>query len=40
MLAGNIFVADGYTNARVAKFDKDGSFEDLGAKGVGAKASF
>jgi hypothetical protein len=23
---GNIFVADGYTNSRVAKFDKDGAF--------------
>jgi len=32
--AGNIYVADGYGNARVAKFDKDGKFvKSWGSKG-------
>jgi DNA-binding beta-propeller fold protein YncE len=32
--AGNIFVADGYGNARVAKFDKDGKFvKSWGSRG-------
>jgi DNA-binding beta-propeller fold protein YncE len=34
--AGNIFVADGLSNARVAKFDKDGKFlKSWGKKGTG-----
>jgi hypothetical protein len=34
---GNIFVADGYTNSRVAKFDKDGAFvKCIGASGRGS----
>jgi DNA-binding beta-propeller fold protein YncE len=33
----NIFVADGYTNSRVAKFDKDGAFvKCIGASGRGS----
>ena len=33
--AGNIFVADGYNNARVAKFDKNGKFlKTWGSKGA------
>lgn len=33
--AGNIFVADGYGNARVAKFDKNGKFiKSWGSRGV------
>jgi sugar lactone lactonase YvrE len=31
---GNIFIADGYTNSRVAKFDKDGAFvKCVGSRG-------
>jgi DNA-binding beta-propeller fold protein YncE len=34
--AGNIYVADGYGNARVAKFDKDGKFiRSWGSRGTG-----
>ncbi|MEP6714995.1 MAG: peptidyl-alpha-hydroxyglycine alpha-amidating lyase family protein [Terriglobia bacterium] len=34
--AGNIFVADSYANARIAKFDKDGKFiSSWGSKGSG-----
>lgn len=34
--AGNIYVADGYANARVAKFDKDGKFiRSWGSRGTG-----
>jgi hypothetical protein len=34
--AGNIYVADGYTNARVAKFDKNGKYlKSWGSKGPG-----
>jgi hypothetical protein len=34
--AGNIFVSDGYSNARVAKFDKNGKFlKSWGSKGSG-----
>jgi DNA-binding beta-propeller fold protein YncE len=34
--AGNIYVADGYGNARVAKFDKNGKFiKSWGSKGSG-----
>lgn len=34
--AGNIFVADGYGNSRVAKFDKAGAYiKSWGSKGVG-----
>jgi len=34
--AGNIFVSDGYANARVAKFDKNGKFiKSWGATGAG-----
>lgn len=34
--AGNIFVSDGYGNARVAKFDKNGQFlKSWGSKGTG-----
>lgn len=34
--AGNIFVADGYGNSRVAKFDKNGAFlKSWGSKGTG-----
>jgi DNA-binding beta-propeller fold protein YncE len=34
--AGNIFVADGYGNSRVAKFDKDGNFiKAWGQRGTG-----
>ena len=34
--AGNIFVADGLGNARIAKFDKDGKFvKSWGKKGTG-----
>jgi len=34
--AGNIFVADGYGNARVAKFDRDGRFlKSWGSRGTG-----
>ena len=34
--AGNIFVSDGYTNARVAKMDKTGKFlKSWGSKGTG-----
>jgi DNA-binding beta-propeller fold protein YncE len=34
--AGNIYVADGYSNARVAKFDKDGKFiKSWGSRGTG-----
>ncbi len=34
--AGNIYVADGYGNARVAKFDKNGKFvKSWGSKGTG-----
>ena len=34
--AGNIFVSDGYANARVAKMDKDGKFlKSWGSKGAG-----
>src|SRR5579864_119674 len=34
--AGNIFVADGYGNSRVAKFDKNGQFlKSWGSKGTG-----
>jgi NHL repeat len=34
--AGNIFVADGYGNARVAKFDRDGRFlKSWGGRGTG-----
>jgi hypothetical protein len=34
--AGNIFVADGYTNSRVVKYDKDGRFiKAIGTKGTG-----
>jgi hypothetical protein len=34
--AGNIFVSDGYSNARVAKMDKDGKFvKSWGSKGSG-----
>jgi len=33
--AGNIFVADGYTNSRVAKYDKNGVFiKSLGTRGT------
>jgi DNA-binding beta-propeller fold protein YncE len=33
--AGNIFVADGYTNSRVAKYDKNGRFiKAIGSKGT------
>jgi hypothetical protein len=33
-LQGNIFVADGYTNSRVAKFNKDGDFvKSIGKRG-------
>ena len=33
-LQGNIFVADGYTNSRVAKFNKDGDFvKSIGSRG-------
>jgi DNA-binding beta-propeller fold protein YncE len=35
--AGNIYVADGYGNARIAKFDKTGKFiKSWGSKGTGA----
>src|SRR5260370_27912846 len=35
--AGNIFVPDGYTNSRVAKYDKNGRFiKTIGSKGTGA----
>jgi hypothetical protein len=34
--AGNIFIADGYTNSRVVKYDKDGRFiKELGTRGSG-----
>ena len=34
--AGNIFVADGYTNSRVVKYDKNGRFiKSVGTKGSG-----
>jgi hypothetical protein len=34
--AGNIFVADGYTNSRVVKYDKYGRFiKSIGARGTG-----
>jgi DNA-binding beta-propeller fold protein YncE len=34
--AGNIFIADGYGNSRVAKFDKNGAFlKSWGSKGTG-----
>src|SRR5207237_7699383 len=34
--AGNIYVADGYGNARVAKFDKNGKFiKSWGSRGLG-----
>ena len=34
--AGNIFVADGYTNSRVVKYDKNGRFiKEIGTKGSG-----
>jgi hypothetical protein len=34
--AGNIFVADGYGNARIAKFDRDGRFlKSWGSRGTG-----
>ena len=34
--AGNIYVADGFGNARVAKFDKDGKFiKSWGSRGAG-----
>ena len=34
--AGNIFVADGYGNARIAKFDKNGTFlKSWGSRGTG-----
>src|SRR5213596_3022012 len=34
--AGNIFVADGYGNSRVAKFDKNGRFiKSWGSRGTG-----
>ncbi|HKT81281.1 MAG TPA: 6-bladed beta-propeller, partial [Vicinamibacterales bacterium] len=34
---GNIYVSDGYTNSRVAKFDKDGAFiKCIGASGRGS----
>jgi hypothetical protein len=37
---GNIFVADGYTNSRVAKFDKDGAFvKCVGAVGRGSQGN-
>jgi len=33
--AGNIFVADGYTNSRVAKYDKNGRFvKEVGTRGT------
>jgi DNA-binding beta-propeller fold protein YncE len=33
--AGNIFVADGYTNSRVAKYDKNGRFiKEIGTRGT------
>src|SRR5579872_3163377 len=33
--AGNIFVADGYTNSRVVKYDKNGRYiKEIGAKGT------
>ncbi len=35
MPAGNIYVADGYGNARIAKFDKDGKFiKSWGSRGT------
>ena len=35
-LQGDIFVADGYTNSRVAKFNKDGDFvKSIGSRGNG-----
>jgi hypothetical protein len=37
---GNIFVADGYTNSRVAKFNKDGAFvKCVGAAGRGSQGN-
>jgi len=34
--AGNIFIADGYTNSRVAKYDKNGRFmKSVGERGTG-----
>jgi hypothetical protein len=34
--AGNIFVADGYTNSRVVKYDKNGRYiKEIGTKGTG-----
>jgi hypothetical protein len=34
--AGNIFIADGYTNSRVVKYDKNGRFiKEFGTKGTG-----
>src|SRR6202049_4733627 len=34
--AGNIFIADGYTNSRVVKYDKNGRFiKEIGTKGTG-----
>ena len=34
--AGNIFVSDGYTNGRVAKFDKNGKYiKSFGSRGTG-----
>jgi hypothetical protein len=34
--AGNIFIADGYTNSRVVKYDKNGRFiKSVGTKGTG-----
>ncbi len=37
--AGNIFVADGYGNARIAKFDANGSFlKSWGTRGTGPGA--
>ena len=34
--AGNIFVADGYVNSRIAKYDKNGKFiKQVGTRGSG-----
>jgi hypothetical protein len=34
--AGNIFIADGYTNSRVVKYDKNGRYiKEIGTKGTG-----
>jgi hypothetical protein len=39
--AGNIFVADGYVNSRVVKYDKNGKFiKQVGKRGSGNAAEF